>query len=147
MDVFEREVRDAFRHYRVTSRDLTRPWGGFLRVDESQAEDFTLEFFGEHCSTGTPKLLLIAPRRRLSLQVHRRRSEVWKVVWGSVGAQVGGKDHLLVQGDTVAVGVNQPHRLYGLEGFALVAEVWVHEDPADPSDEHDIERLQDDHGR
>ena len=39
------------------------------------------------------------------------------------------------------------HRLIGLEGWGIVAEIWQHTDPENPSDEDDIVRLQDDFGR
>ena len=39
------------------------------------------------------------------------------------------------------------HRLIGMNGWGVVAEIWQHTDPASPSDEDDIVRLQDDFGR
>ena len=39
------------------------------------------------------------------------------------------------------------HRLIGLSDFGIVAEIWIHTDPANPSDENDIVRLQDDYAR
>jgi hypothetical protein len=39
------------------------------------------------------------------------------------------------------------HRLVGLDQLGIVAELWQHLDPAHPSDEEDIVRLQDDFGR
>jgi hypothetical protein len=37
--------------------------------------------------------------------------------------------------------------LIGLDQQALVAEIWQHTDPKNPSNEEDIVRLQDDFGR
>ena len=31
--------------FRVVSHDFERPWGGFLVIDESQAQDFSNKFF------------------------------------------------------------------------------------------------------
>lgn len=39
------------------------------------------------------------------------------------------------------------HRLVGMDGWGLVAEVWIHTDKDKLSDEADIVRLQDDTGR
>jgi mannose-6-phosphate isomerase len=39
------------------------------------------------------------------------------------------------------------HRLIGADGYGIVAEIWRHTDPANPSDENDIVRVQDDFGR
>ncbi len=35
----------------------------------------------------------------------------------------------------------------GLDTFGIVAEIWQHTDPTNPSEEDDIVRLQDDFGR
>ena len=39
------------------------------------------------------------------------------------------------------------HRLIGLSDFGIVAEIWIHTDSDNPSDEDDIVRLQDDYSR
>ena len=39
------------------------------------------------------------------------------------------------------------HRLVGLDNWGIVAEIWQHTDAANPSDEEDIIRVQDDFGR
>ena len=31
--------------FEITSRDFERPWGGFLVINESQAQDFANKFF------------------------------------------------------------------------------------------------------
>ena len=31
--------------FKVISKDFERPWGGFLVIDESQAQDFSNQFF------------------------------------------------------------------------------------------------------
>ena len=33
--------------FRIVSKDLQRPWGGFFVIDESQAENFAPLFFPE----------------------------------------------------------------------------------------------------
>ncbi|MEL6638358.1 MAG: phosphoheptose isomerase, partial [Bacteroidota bacterium] len=78
--------------FRVTHRDLERPWGGFFVIDEEQAEAFIQHFFPEQDRTVlleggrlSPKLLVVAPNKRLSWQYHHRRAELWKVLDRSVG--------------------------------------------------------------
>lgn len=145
--------------YQVVAWDGERPWGGFLVVSEGQARRFIGDFFpgvdpdslgaGVHLS---PKLLLVAPGTRLSWQYHRRRSELWRVVSGRVGVvrspDDGERDVVeLASGDLVRLAVEERHRLVGLDGWGILAEVWRHEDPANPSSEDDIVRVSDDFGR
>lgn len=39
------------------------------------------------------------------------------------------------------------HRLVGLDNWGVVAEIWQHTDPNEPSKEEDIVRLSDNYGR
>jgi len=49
--------------------------------------------------------------------------------------------------EIVHLAKGQRHRLVGLDGWGIVAEIWQHTDASNPSDENDIVRLQDDFGR
>ncbi len=145
--------------FRVINQDLTRPWGGFFVIDEDQSADFIQRFFPEQdqeqlLSGGrlSPKILVVAPEKRLSWQYHHRRAEVWKVLDQPVGVVRSASDEegALVrhqQGESVVLAQGERHRLVGLEEWGIVAEIWRHVDPAHPSDENDIVRLQDDFGR
>ena len=53
----------------------------------------------------------------------------------------------LNEGDQVKLKQGERHRLVGLKDQALVAEIWQHIEPNNPSNEDDIIRLQDDFGR
>jgi mannose-6-phosphate isomerase len=55
--------------------------------------------------------------------------------------------HVLRVGDKIKLKQGERHRLMGLDGWGIVAEIWQHTDAANPSDEDDIVRLQDDFGR
>jgi mannose-6-phosphate isomerase-like protein (cupin superfamily) len=76
----------------VVGEDLARPWGGFLLISQSEVGEFIRVYFpdaglgdvGERLAL-SPKLLLVAPGRRLSWQYHRGRSEIWRIVEGPVG--------------------------------------------------------------
>lgn len=142
---------------RVVDRDLDRPWGGFLVLDERQIKEFAGAFFpGLELPEGggkmSPKFLIVAPERRLSWQYHDRRSERWHVVRGPVGVAVSETDEqpeprILQEGEEIEIAQGERHRLVGLDDPGVVAEIWMHTDPENPSDESDIVRLQDDYSR
>ena len=50
-------------------------------------------------------------------------------------------------GELISLEQGERHRLLGLHDWGVVAEIWMHTDPSNPSDEEDIVRLQDDFGR
>jgi mannose-6-phosphate isomerase len=143
----------------VVTSDFTRPWGGFFVVDEDQADLFIETFFPtykkEELLLGnklSPKILVVAPGQRLSWQYHHRRAEIWRVVEGEVGVVLSDTDeeaelNEFEPGDVIVLNKGQRHRLVGLGGWGILAEIWQHTDPAHPSDEEDIVRLQDDYGR
>ena len=149
----------AAQGFTIDRQDFNRPWGGFFVIDEALAPQFIATYFpnqdvqklvgGRKVS---PKILVVAPNKRLSWQYHHRRSEVWRVVGGKVGivrsqTNEQGEVITLSEGNLVTLTKGERHRLVGLSGFGLVAEIWQHTDPNQPSDEDDIVRLADDFGR
>ena len=50
-------------------------------------------------------------------------------------------------GEVIRLKQGQRHRLVGLDGWGMIAEIWQHTDVQRPSDEDDIVRVQDDFGR
>ena len=65
----------------IVKEDLTRPWGGFYVIDEAQASQFAQQFFPEEDFESlkiseklSPKILMVAPGKRLSWQYHHRRA-------------------------------------------------------------------------
>lgn len=146
--------------YKITARDFERPWGGFFVLDEAQAEKFGAEFFpGVNISNLkvtdgklSPKVLVVESNKRLSWQYHHRRSEIWKLAAGTAGVVTSMTDQQgtlkkLQTGEVIKLEKGQRHRLVGLDGWGMIAEIWQHTDPARPSDEDDIVRVQDDFGR
>ncbi len=145
--------------FKITGSDFERPWGGFFLISESQAIEFIGHFFNELDSFEfkgftklSPKILVVEPGKRLSWQYHHRRSEIWKLIDGSAGVIKSNTDaerdlQILKPGDIVELEQGERHRLVGLEGWGVVAEIWKHTDASDPSDEEDIVRVQDDFGR
>lgn len=152
-------VNTLLEKFNVVASDLTRPWGGFYVIDETQAQLFSDTFFeGLDVSTLTiggklsPKILLVSPGQRLSWQYHNRRAEIWRVVEGPVAVVRSHTDEegeLVVHeaGEYIKLGQGERHRLIGLDTQAIIAEIWQHTDAAQPSDESDIVRVQDDFGR
>lgn len=145
--------------FNLVAKDDSRPWGGFFVIDENQAQDFANRFFDgidvETLKIGgklSPKILLVAPNARLSWQYHHRRAEIWQVLEGNVGIKTSDNDQegelkTYQPKDRIKLQQGERHRLIGLEGWGVVAEIWQHTDAENPSDEDDIVRVQDDFGR
>ena len=145
--------------FKIVSKDFDRPWGGFLVIDESQAQDFSNQFFkGINIETLkisgklSPKILIVKPESRLSWQYHHRRAEIWRVYKGEVGIIRSDDDsqneiEIYREGDQITLKQGERHRLIGLDNYGVVAEIWQHTDKNNPSDEEDIVRVQDDFGR
>ena len=142
--------------FNVVGHDFNRPWGGFLLIDESQSKEFITKFISNEelkiKNKVSPKILIVNPNSRLSWQYHHRRKEIWKVFKNDVGI-IKSKDNnetemkIFNVGDIIEIKKGERHRLIGLSNFGIVAEIWIHTDPANPSDENDIVRLQDDYTR
>lgn len=145
--------------FNVSSKDMNRPWGGFFVLDESQIQQFKTTFFAEVDLSEeqlkqklSPKFLLVAPAARLSWQYHFRRAELWKLIAGASAIARSSSDEQgpveeMTTGDVVSLAKGERHRLIGTGTWGVVAEIWMHSDPSDPSDEDDIVRLQDDYAR
>ena len=160
MNIFE-EIAEKLEKqgFNIVASDFERPWGGFFVIDETQAKAFVAQFFPGFPASElvdgrkvSPKILAVAPHKRLSWQYHFRRSEVWTVVNKKVGVMRSDTDEeapvdKYQKGDVIVLDKGERHRLIGLEDWGVVAEIWQHTDPDHPSDEDDIVRLQDDFGR
>lgn len=142
----------------VFEADFERPWGGFVRFEEIDVKKFIKTFFPDNLNLLemdlplSPKFLLIAPNVRLSWQYHHRRSEIWKVIAGSIAickskTDVENDPEIIKQGQIIEFPLGIRHRGIGLENWGLVAEIWKHEDKIFPSDESDIIRISDDFNR
>ena len=158
---YSNEIEDEIKGlgFEIIEKDFERPWGGFLVISEKQAQEFADKFFDginiENIRIGgklSPKILVVNPNSKLSWQYHHRRAEIWKVFKGEVGVSRSFDDNQnplikLVTGDQIRLKKGERHRLIGLSDFAVIAEIWQHTDPNNPSDENDIVRLSDDYGR
>ena len=143
----------------IAKQDNSRPWGGFFVIEENEAEKFIQLYFPhltkEELSISgklSPKILIVGPRKRLSWQYHHRRAEIWKLIGGEAAVATSDNDDekeitTLQIGDIIQLKQGERHRLIGLDGWGIVAEIWRHTDAENPSDEDDIVRVQDDFGR
>ena len=145
--------------FNIIKQDASRPWGGFFVIDEAQTPAFAAQYFPDlHLADLqitqklSPKILVVAPQKRLSWQYHHRRAEVWRVVRGTVGVVKSDTDQenpleTFEPGQLVTLRQGERHRLVGLQEWGILAEIWQHTNAQNPSDEDDIVRVQDDFGR
>ena len=147
------------QNIKINKQDNTRPWGGFFVIEENEAEKFINLYFPNFTKEAlnisgklSPKILVIAPEKRLSWQYHHRRAEIWKLIGGTAAVVTSDTDieketQYLKIDDVIHLKQDERHRLIGLENWGVVAEIWQHTDVENPSDEDDIVRVQDDFGR
>ena len=159
-NVFERIGKEVTKlGFRIEKQDRSRPWGGFFVIDETQAPLFIDTYF-PHLSVAdfagyeklSPKILIVAPHKRLSWQYHFRRAEIWKLIGDKASVVTSDTDvqkiiRTLKIGEVVNLKQGERHRLVGMDEWGIVAEIWQHTDPKNPSNEDDIVRLDDDFGR
>ena len=122
---------------------MTRPWGTYTLLQES--------------TCGWVKRIDVEGGRRLSLQRHKHRDEVWTVTGGSGSYWIGGTcpdasdlRHISLKlGDVVKINAMQWHRLCaGDSGISVIEVALGYVDGVSVcADEDDIERRQDDYGR
>ena len=159
MNYKEVESLISLNNLNIISKDIKRPWGGFYVLDESQAQSFASLFFNNLdvsklnlSNKLSPKILVIKPKKRLSWQYHHRRSEIWSVIKGGILVSKSDDDIErelinLKAGEQIEIAKEERHRIIGTDKYALVAEIWIHTDKDNPSDEEDIVRIQDDFDR
>ena len=169
MTMAERNEEKEFRFARALAEargfglevrevDSSRPWGGFIRFERASLEAFLKAYWRDTPVRHThldldAKLLLVAPGRRLSLQSHARRAEMWRVLEGPVLLTLGDDPEHVADSwrkptEVIEIPCGQVHRLAAPpESWGLVAEFWQHTDPDNASDEDDVVRYHDDYGR
>ena len=105
-----------------------RPWGKF--------EQFT------HNEISTIKILYVERGKRLSLQSHQNREELWIALDDGVMTEINGVSKVLKKGEKVFIAKKARHRLSSSENSVRVLEIaWGY------FDEKDIIRYEDDFGR
>jgi len=112
------------------SEENVRPWG---RYD-------VLEVAPDH----QVKTITVLPKKRLSLQAHKRRSEHWVIVRGAAVATLDGRDIPLGPGEHIFIGAGCVHRM---ENPGPEPLVFIEVQVGDYFGEDDIIRFEDDFGR
>ncbi|MDB5165256.1 MAG: mannose-6-phosphate isomerase [Candidatus Saccharibacteria bacterium] len=159
-----RDIAEYIRraNYMIVEINDKKPWGSYIRINSGQADEFVGDFFsdlspeaarlGNPDAELSPKILIVSPMERLSLQTHARRAERWRFLTdGFYYKGTTSEDTQMYNakaGEVVQFERGEIHRLCGAErGYVIVAEIWQHSDPNSPSSEDDIDRLEDDYSR
>jgi len=129
-----RELVDRYeeRHDPITQFHLQvhRPWGSYTVLEEARSYKI--------------KRVSVSPGKRLSLQLHRHRSEHWIVVSGTAWIQLGEEQFTLSPNEGTFVRAGVRHRL-GNPGAAPLEVIEVQS--GDYLGEDDIVRFDDEYGR
>lgn len=113
-----------------TSDTDTRPWGKWTVLDTAPGL--------------VVKKLVVAPGKRISLQRHRFRSELWIAMDGVASVLCGDENKQLRPGEWVLIPRNCIHRLSNENAESItLLEIQYGEQLS----EADIERFDDDYGR
>ena len=142
--------------FSITHEDFNRPWGGYFQIDQRQSQKFVHTFISKEINVNSlkisPKILIVEPNQRLSWQFHERRKEIWKVYRNEIGvirSLTNFENDLIIkkEGEVIHFDNKERHRLVGLDKIGVVAEIWIHTDLNNLSDENDIVRISDDYKR
>ncbi len=121
-------VTQSIPEERPAARYVERPWGTFRQY--------------AHNEEVTVSLIEVKPGRRLSLQSHTGRAELWVVLDEGAEVQVGEEVFYPRAGTEIWIRANEKHRLSSIGPTVRVLEVafgnWQQED---------ITRYADDYGR
>jgi len=114
----------------MTPRKVTRPWGTYDTIDESN--NFKV------------KRITVSPGHKLSKQSHESRSETWVIVSGQAIVTLDNHEFVLKKDESIFIPVGTIHRLENAELYPLeLIEVQT----GDYFGEDDITRYEDDYGR
>ena len=142
--------------FSIIHEDFNRPWGGFFQIDQRQSQKFVHTLISKEINVNSlkisPKILIVEPNQRLSWQFHKRRKEIWKVYRNEIGvirSLTNFENDLIIkkEGEVIHFDNQERHRLVGLDKIGVVAEIWIHTDLNNLSDENDIVRISDDYKR
>lgn len=112
----------------MKTKIVKRPWGEF--------EQFSLN------EKSTVKILTIKPKQELSLQSHKKRDELWKIIEGNAIVTIGKKEHNAKEGDYFLIKKNKTHQLKAKNKKTRILEISF-----GVFDENDETRILDKYGR
>ena len=123
-------LRQNDREEHLIHKTVERPWGSYTVLEKGDRYKI--------------KRVVLKPRAKLSLQLHRRRSEHWVVVAGVARVTRENETYLVDTNESTYIPINTRHRLENPEDVLLqIIEV----QNGDYVGEDDIERFADDYGR
>lgn len=126
VETLKRNGRQEYLFHRI----MERPWGKYTIID--QGDGYKI------------KRILINPKARLSLQIHKKRSEHWIVISGIAKVTKDNETFLVQPNQSTYIPKNTKHRLENPGSQPLqIIEV----QNGEYLEEDDIERLEDDYGR
>jgi len=124
------ELKRDGREEHLLPRTVEKPWGSYTVLEKGQGYKI--------------KRVVLKPKARLSLQLHRRRTEHWIVIEGTAKVTRENETYLVQKGESTFIPINAKHRLENPgEGLLQIIEV----QNGDYLEEDDIERFEDDYGR
>jgi mannose-1-phosphate guanylyltransferase/mannose-6-phosphate isomerase len=123
-------LKQGDREEHLIHKTVERPWGSYTVLEKGDRYKI--------------KRVVLKPKAKLSLQLHRRRSEHWVVVSGVARVTRDEETYLAYTNESTYIPVNTKHRLENPEEVPLqIIEV----QNGDYLEEDDIERFADDYGR
>jgi len=123
-------LKQGDREEHLIHKTVERPWGSYTVLEKGDRYKI--------------KRVVLKPKAKLSLQLHRRRSEHWVVVSGVAKVTREEEIYLAYTNESTYIPVNTKHRLENPEEVPLqIIEV----QNGDYLEEDDIERFADDYGR
>ncbi len=123
-------LKRSDREEHLVHKTVERPWGTYTVLEKGDRYKI--------------KRIVLKPKAKLSLQLHRKRSEHWVVVSGVARVTREGETYLAYTNESTYIPVNTKHRLENPEEVPLqIIEV----QNGEYLEEDDIERFADDYGR
>lgn len=113
-----------------TNDESHRPWGYYEILSDDTDHKV--------------KRITVYPGKRLSLQLHKKRSEHWFIVKGRGLVTINKQDIRLSEGESVDINRNDAHRIKNISCENLV---FIEVQTGDYFGEDDIQRIEDDFGR
>jgi len=123
-------LRQNGREEHLLHKTVERPWGNYTVLEKGNGYKI--------------KRVVLKPGAKLSLQLHRRRSEHWVVVSGVAKVTRESETYLVQNNESTYIPINTKHRLEN-PGEELLQIIEVQN--GDYVEEDDIERFSDDYGR
>jgi mannose-1-phosphate guanylyltransferase/mannose-6-phosphate isomerase len=126
VDVLKRNGREEH----LLHKTVERPWGSYTVLEKGKGYKI--------------KRVVLKPKAKLSLQLHRRRSEHWVVIVGTAKVTRDDQTYLVHTNESTYIPINTRHRLENPKNEPLqIIEV----QNGEYLEEDDIERFEDDYGR